>query len=67
MPYSEIKTTKVGRKVILEIDLPEQGELSQSGRAENYVNTKWRSLGEPGLWLKVTLRRSLRASERRHR
>ena len=67
MPYSEIKATKVGRKVVLEIDLPEQGELSQRGRAENYVDpTEWRPLGEPGLWLKVTLCRSLLASERRH-
>lgn len=65
MPYSSIKTTTVGRKVILEIDLPERGELSQRGRAENLVDpTEWVPLGEPGLWLKMTLCRSLRASRR---
>ena len=68
MPYSPVKTTTVGRKVILEIELPERGELSQRGRAENLVDpTEWVALGEPGLWLRMTLCRSLRSSRGRTR
>ena len=66
MPYSSVKATIVDRKVILEIELPEQGELSQRGRAENLVNpSEWVPVGEPGLWLRMTLCRSLRSSRRR--
>ena len=38
MPYSTPITYRLGNKLIIEIDLPSSGELSQRGRAENLVN-----------------------------
>jgi hypothetical protein len=38
MPYSTPVAYRVGNKLVIEIDLPGSGELSQRGRAENLVD-----------------------------
>ena len=42
MPYSTPVTYRVGSKLVIEVDLPSSGELSQRGRAENLV--------DPAVW-----------------
>jgi hypothetical protein len=42
MPYSTPIAYRLGSKLVIEIDLPDSGELSQRGRAENLVDpTVW--------------------------
>ena len=58
MPYGTVVATKEGRKIKIEIDLPEHGEPSQRGKAENFVNpVVWKDLeDEDGFWgIKVTV------------
>ena len=60
MPYGEINVVREGRRVIIAIDLPERGELSLSGRAENLVDTRtWRTIEKYGdvLDIKLTVAR----------
>ena len=37
MPYSTPVAYRVGNKLVIEVDLPDSGELSQRARAENLV------------------------------
>ena len=45
MPYGIAAAYRVGNRVTIEIELPDRGELSQRGRAENLV--------DPSEWLDV--------------
>lgn len=68
MPYSTPLTHRVGNKLLIEIDLPTSGELSQSGRAENLVDpTVWHDHedGDDFLGIKLTVCRPLRHRRRR--
>lgn len=68
MPYSTPVAHRVGNKLLIEIDLPEAGELSHSGRAENLVDPAvWHDHEDSGdyLAIKMTVCRPL--SHRRRR
>ncbi len=42
MAYGSVNAYRMGNQVTIVIDLPEQGEVSTTGRAENLVDpTKW--------------------------
>lgn len=41
MPYSTPLIYGVGERLLIEFDIPERGELSQTGRAENLVIPEW--------------------------
>ena len=45
MSYGVAAAYRVGRRLTIEIDLPDRGEISQRGRAENLV--------DPSEWLDV--------------
>jgi hypothetical protein len=38
MPYSTPIAYRLGNKLVIEVELPDSGELSQRGRAENLVD-----------------------------
>ncbi len=62
MPYSTPVAYRVGNKLVIEVDLPGLGELSQRGRAENLVDpTAWHDYeDEQGfLGIKLTVCRPL--------
>jgi hypothetical protein len=62
MPYSTPSVYRVGNKIVIEVDLPESGERSQRGRAENLVDpTAWHDYEdhEEFLGVKLTLCRPL--------
>lgn len=62
MPYSTPVAYRVGNKLVIEIDLPRSGELSQRGRAENLVDpTVWHDYedAEEFLGIKLTVCRPL--------
>lgn len=68
MPYGAIKPYRIGRRVVIEIELPEQGEPSNSGYAENLVDPRrWVDLDEENdhLGIKMALVRPYRASLRK--
>lgn len=68
MPYSTPVAYRVGSKLVIEVELPDSGELSQRGRAENLVDPSvWHDyLDEQGfLGIKLTVCRPL--SQRRSR
>lgn len=67
MPYSTPVTYRVGNRLMIVIDLPDSGELSQRGRAENLVDpTVWHDYedGQESLGIKLTVCRPL--LRRRH-
>lgn len=58
MPYGRVRAAKHGRRITIEVDLPEAGEPSHSGRAENLTDPRaWEDLeDEDGqLGIKVTV------------
>lgn len=58
MPYGIVKASKEGRKISIEIELPDRGEPSQTGRSENFVNPRaWKDVEDAdGQWgIKVTV------------
>jgi hypothetical protein len=62
MPYSTPVAYRVGNKLMIEVDLPGSGELSQRGRAENLVDpTLWHDCGDEQdrLGIKLTVCRPL--------
>jgi hypothetical protein len=68
MPYSTPVAYVIGKKLLIEIDLPEQGEVSQSGRAENLVDPRlWIDYEDEcdRLGIKLTVCRPFRRSRRR--
>jgi hypothetical protein len=63
MAYAPVAVRREGRRVTIEIDLPEQGEPSLRGRAENLVDPNaW--IDEGDLALKLTLCRPYRRGQR---
>jgi len=70
MPYSTPRCYRVGNKLVIEVDLPDAGELSQRGRAENLVDpVLWHDYEDEQefLGIKLTLRRPLSHRRSRHR
>lgn len=59
MPYGTVEFRRLGRKAIVIIELPDRGEPSLSGRAENLVDPAvWKTVEDPvdgELALKMTL------------
>lgn len=42
MPYGDVAAYRVNSRLVIEVEVPESGELSQRGKAENLVDpTKW--------------------------
>jgi hypothetical protein len=66
VPYGTPIAYREGNRVTIIIDLPDRGEISQSGRAENLVDpNKWHPLDEEdGMDFKVVLTRRLRRAGR---
>lgn len=61
MPYGHIVARQTGRKVIVVVDVPEVGELSYGGRAENIVDpSSWISVEASDLRVKLVVCRPLR-------
>jgi len=62
MPYSTPSVYRVGNKLVIEVDLPSSGELSQRGRAENLIDpTVWHDYEDEqeSLGIKLTVCRPL--------
>jgi len=70
VPYGITGAYRVGSRLIIHIELPEHGEVSQSGRAENLVDpteTICVQGGQEPLSVKLTVSRPFRMSRRRQR
>ena len=70
MPYSTPVAYRVGSKLVIEVDLPGAGELSQRGRAENLVDpTVWHDYEDDQefLEIKLTVCRPLARRQRAYR
>jgi hypothetical protein len=68
MPYSTPIAYRVGNKLVIEVDLPDSGELSQRGRAENLVDpTVWHDYEDEREFLGIKLTVCRPISLRRHR
>ena len=47
MPFGTVNTRRIGRRIVIEIELPDHGEPSDSGRAENLVDPRaWRGFDD---------------------
>lgn len=58
MPYGVVTARRVGRRIIIEVELPDRGEPSERGRAENLVDPRlWRDLEDENdhLGIKMTV------------
>jgi hypothetical protein len=71
MPYGVVRARRDGNRLVIEVSLPESGELSLTGRAENFVDPSvWHDYddGELSVGIKMTVCRPLiRRGLRRHR
>jgi hypothetical protein len=67
--YGNPVAYRVGSRLVIEIDLPDRGELSQRGHAENLVDPSiWHDVddGQGFLGIKLTVCRPLYQARRRH-
>ena len=63
MPFGAVNVRRTGRRIIIEVDLPDHGEPSRNGRAENLVDPKvWKDLDDENdhLGIKITVCRPYR-------
>lgn len=56
MPYGTVTARRIGRRIIIEVELPDRGEPSERGRAENLVDPKvWRDLADENDWVGIKM------------
>jgi hypothetical protein len=68
MPYSTPVPYVIGGKLVIEVELPENGEVSQSGRSENLVDPRiWTNYEDDNqrFEIKLTVCKPFRSSRRR--
>jgi len=67
MPYGEVKAQLVNSKLVIEAELPDQGEPSLSGRSDNLVDPQVWIDGPDGLCIRLTVCQPYAATMRRAR
>ena len=54
MPYGDVTAYRIGNRITIEIELPDQGEQADSGRSENLVDPReWTDVDDEGEHLGV--------------